>query len=184
MARDKNAKKRAGKEETPVADVRTAIGLMIPRGGRWAGARVRSGSGKPYITVQYAGREYSDPQPSHYYLTPECFENLKKEGYIRGKLEPGYVSTHEFLLSERGSHQWYDWERKDEADAKALLVPGTHGWSSLYAYRGKHHLMKGRNPSTWAEGWVFSNPAGEFFMVFLSKKRVRKITARECGLSA
>lgn len=183
MAKDK-AKKKAREEKVLIADVRVAVGLMIPEGGRWAGARVRSGMGNPYISVQYAGREYSDPPPSIYHLTPECFETLKKEGYIQGKLEPGYVSTHEFLLSRHGSEQWRAWEHKDEADAKALLIPGTHGWSSQYAYHGKHRLMKGSNPSTWAQGWVFSNPAGDYFMVFLEKKRVRKVTARECGLSA
>ncbi|HUQ30061.1 MAG TPA: hypothetical protein VM103_00905 [Candidatus Paceibacterota bacterium] len=44
-------------------------------------------------------------------ITPSLFDKARSQCYIKGKLEPGYVSTREFLITEEGKRSHYErWE--------------------------------------------------------------------------
>lgn len=156
----------------PIANARTALRLLSnPWSGRWADAQLKTYSWKePHIEVMFEGREYSGGSSRHYLVDPTCAAELKRNGWVHGLLYPGYTSKDEFRISKQGTAQLIAWAQQDEDDAKALLIPGEHGWSSIYNYVGLHRLRDSDR-----EGHVFRNPADEYFIVFLQEKAVENI---------
>lgn len=147
--------------------------LSNPWSGRWADAQLKVYSWKePHTEVMYAGREDGD---SNFFLVDsECARQLIRNHWVEGLKRIGYTSTDEFRLSEGGTRQLRAWAEQDERDAKALLVPGEHGWSSIF-----HHVGYLRLRSNDQQGHVFRNPANEHFIVFLHQNSVQKIEQTE-----
>jgi hypothetical protein len=73
------------------------------------------------------------------------------------------TSNTEFRITNRCRDYW-DQERAESEDrAKARLIPGTHGWSSIYEYYG--HTKYGYYRHNDIDGHYFINVIGEHFIV-------------------
>lgn len=68
----------------------------------------------------HSGAFWGETRP----VLPELFERAKKAYYVSGKLEPGYVSTFEFEITEDGTRaRWERWQLFEKVIAKLWEGP-------------------------------------------------------------
>lgn len=173
------------KEVTPITDPQEALTLLTnPWRGRWAGAYLYDGydnDGEAYIEVMWAGREYESGTCQHYPIDAACAKTLVENYWVEGVPHMGWTDEHKFTISDAGRRQLHTWAKELEKEARDQLKVGIHGWSSLFEYKGTPSLRRG-DRKDWKEGYLFVNPFGEHFMVFLPEKIVEKVDKKELGL--
>lgn len=169
----------------PITDPRKALLLLTnPWRGRWVGAWLYDGNfngGQAYIEVAWAAREYGEGTYRNYRVDPVCVKELVENYWVEGVPHLGWTDEHKFTISGSGTRKLHTWEKELEKEARDQLKVGTHGWSSLFEYKGTPLLRRG-DTKDWKEVYLFVNPLGEHFIVFLPEKLVEKVDKKELGL--
>ena len=159
----------------PISQIKEALKILGKRwDGRWSGTELHYREGaQDYIDVIFAPREFEESSHRFFSITRECAELLIKNGYVSGVKRFGHIDANVLMINPSGVATLAAVIDQEIAEARKQLKVGEHGWSANYTSMGKHRLknLDDLNP---VEGWLFTNPSGDYFLV-LEDARVKTI---------
>lgn len=71
----------------------------------------------PYVQVEFFNGGYTKCASSGFYyirITDRVVQKLQRKRFIEGKLEPGYISTSEFIITKEGKE--FFWTKLEEIE--------------------------------------------------------------------
>lgn len=139
--------------DTPINDLERALGSLI-QGDRTV-SYLKEMGGDYFIEINHSGGFY-DMEIVHvdrYLIIPTLAQEMKTKGFI--ELDHRYDGIR-FRITSYGKSECEILHSIRMKEARARLIPGVHGSSSVYTYAGD---LENR-------GFIFSNPFGECFAVY------------------
>jgi len=142
--------------ELNAADRRENRSLRLPDWTEW------------HIEIEHIGGPYDMSIVGTTYLKvhPDAVRVVQKNRWVSGIPMPGYTDDRKLRLNENSRRKLREeYDRRIE-EARGKLIPGEHGQSSIYNYRGIHTLWHGGDPRHEQRFYCFQNPLGAKFAVF------------------